>query len=37
MSIYDRLRLTIKHEHVAIDADKKQAQSTSEQQTKKAA
>lgn len=37
MSIYDRLRLTIKHEHVAIDADKKQAQSTSEQRTKKAA
>ena len=37
MSIYDRLRLDIKHEHIAISADQKQMETISEERPQKAA
>ena len=37
MSIYDRLRLDIKHEHIAISADQKQMETIAEERPQKAA
>lgn len=37
ISIYDRLRLDIKHEHISIDAEKQQAQSDEMRERKRAA
>ena len=37
MSIYDRLRLDIKHEHIAISADQKQMETIAEERPQKTA